>query len=94
MFYTVRHYSEFSIFEFRPPEFSDILAKNVAKIQWQDIIDDPSTLNADDQEKANDGDDVKSVEKDLMAFDVVREAAKDRIAPTAGPWASVAKSLQ
>jgi hypothetical protein len=63
-------------------------------MQWQDIIDDPSTLDADDQEKVGQNDDLKNAEKDLLAFDSVREATKDRNIPMAGPWTSVAKCLQ
>lgn len=66
----------------------------MSKIQWQDVIESTSTLDVDDQDETNEGEDNKSVEKDLMAFDSVREAARDRIAPTAGPWTAVAKCLQ
>jgi hypothetical protein len=80
------------IFIFRPPDFADIVAKNVSKIQWQDVIENPATLDTEDE--AMDEDDAKNVEKDLMAFDSVREAAREHVLPTAGPWAAVAKCLQ
>jgi hypothetical protein len=48
----------------------------------------------DTEDEAMDEDDAKNVEKDLMAFDSVREAAREHVLPTAGPWAAVAKCLQ
>lgn len=58
------------------------------------MIGNPSRLDADELDEEKEPDDVKSVEKDLLAFDAVREAAKDRIIPAAGPWTPVAKCLQ
>lgn len=79
MLHTVNILLHFThIQNFRPSDFSDIVAKNVSKIQWQEIIESTSALDIDDQEKATDDNDVKAAEKDLMAFDAVREAAKDR----------------
>lgn len=40
----------------------------MTKIQWKDIIDDPSSLDVDDQEYTTDNDDIK---KDLHAFEAV-----------------------
>ncbi|KAI6190138.1 Mediator of RNA polymerase II transcription subunit 17 [Aphelenchoides bicaudatus] len=75
-----------------PPNFADIVAKNVSKIQWQDIIENSTALENDEQEDVV-SEETKKLEKDLLAFDSVREAARERIVPTAGPWTDVAKHL-
>jgi hypothetical protein len=48
-----------------------VFAKNVSKIQWKDIIDNPSSLDVDDSENVVDIDEVKNAKKDLLAFDAV-----------------------
>jgi hypothetical protein len=79
---------------FRPPEFSDVIAKNVTKIPWNKIVDNLETVDVDElEEDFGEDDSDKKAAKELMIFDSIREAAKDKIVPAAGPWAGVAKCL-
>ena len=86
---------------FRPPKFADVLAEHASKVPWKSIIDSAAAIasakvvkleideDENEEEKA-----LQQDEAELRAFAAVREAARERITPTAGPWMMVAKSLQ
>ncbi|KAI6199555.1 Mediator of RNA polymerase II transcription subunit 17 [Aphelenchoides besseyi] len=76
----------------RPPEFVDVVAKNILKIPWKSVIEKSAVLDAEDNDES-DLDERKRVDKEIRIFDSVREAAREKLTPVAGPWASVAKCL-
>ncbi|KAI6223676.1 Mediator of RNA polymerase II transcription subunit 17 [Aphelenchoides fujianensis] len=76
----------------RPPEFVDVVSKNINKIPWQTIVDKAPLLDAADGED-EEADEKKQIERELRVFDSIRDAAREKLTPAAGPWAAVAKSL-
>ncbi|CAD5231380.1 unnamed protein product [Bursaphelenchus xylophilus] len=73
-----------------PPRFADLITKNAEKIQWRQIVGQMTLLDLyDDQDSAE----VKEAKKILQTTQAVRDQAREKVEPVAGPWASVAKLM-
>ncbi|CAD5223824.1 unnamed protein product [Bursaphelenchus okinawaensis] len=71
-------------------KFSDVISRNAEKIQWRNIVGQMTLLDLyDDQDSPA----VKEAKKVIQTAQAVKEQVKEKVEPTAGPWASVAKCL-
>ncbi|KAI6223684.1 hypothetical protein M3Y99_01436000 [Aphelenchoides fujianensis] len=53
----------------------------------------PEDAQEPDGVKDEEADEKKQIERELRIFDSIRDAAREKLTPAAGPWAAVAKSL-